>query len=138
MGTLFMLINPKNEEQEREYRAYMEQESILLPSEDFKFGRLPTYAEFKQILSGLPEYTLQDNGGDMYIFQGGEEIAALRVPLDDRPRNDAGLIAFYWKYTSEPLMPIIQVVANICGNMVIANDCSAELVFVYPQTQPET
>ncbi|MEO8395062.1 MAG: hypothetical protein ABI700_18845 [Chloroflexota bacterium] len=135
MGELFRLINPKNEEQEREYRAYMKQEGIKLPSDDFKFGRLPTYAELKQILSRLPQYTVRDVGGDIYLnFQNADYEIALRVPLDDRPRNDSGLIDFYWKYSSDELMPLIQEIANVCGNMVIAQSSSDELVFVYPNS----
>lgn len=137
MGTLFRLINPKNEAQEQEYRAYMEQEGILLPN-DFKFGRLPTYTELKQILSRLPQYTVRDIGGDIFLkFQNDDYEIQLSVPLDDRPRNDSGLIDFYWKYSSDSLMPLIQEIANVCGNMVISNDSSIELIFVYPNTSSE-
>jgi hypothetical protein len=129
MGALFRLINPKNEEQEREYWAYMRQEGIELPSDDFKFGRLPTYAELKQILNDLPQYTVRDVGGDIYLkFEDDDYETALRVPLDDRPRDDSGLIDFYWKYSSDSLRPMIQAIANVCENMVIANDSSTELV----------
>ena len=130
MGTLFWLLNGQEEHIE-----YMK-ELNLLP-DDFEFGRLPTYGELKQILSRLPQYKVEYADHDIYLSQNGQEVAALRVPLD-HPRDDSGLIDFYWKYTSEGLMPLIQAIANICGAMVIFNDSNPEgLVFVYPNTSPE-
>ena len=34
-------------------------------------------------------------------------------------------------------MPLIQAIADVYGNMVIGNDSSSQLVFVYPKPFPE-
>jgi hypothetical protein len=73
MATIFSLITPQDEQQEQEYLAYMKQKG-LLPSDDFRFGRVPTYGELKQILSRLPQYTAARFEYDMHFtLANGEE-----------------------------------------------------------------
>lgn len=131
MGTLFGFVN-----ESEEYMEYARQQN-LLPSPDFQFGRLPTYGELKEILGGLPEYKVEYAEHDIYLFLKGQEVAALRVPLH-KPRNDSRTVDFYWKYSSEGVMPLIQAIANVCGTIVISNDSNPDdLVFVYPNIASE-